>query len=222
MPHSTDINVAILAPEARPESLPDPAVALREPEGLLAIGGRLSVEFLHHAYRQATFPWFSVGQPILWWSPRERAVFDSAHFKQRRSIVRYAKNYGFTIRINTCFNEVITGCREHHKRQGVWITTEMLQAFIELHHHGLAHSVEVFAKNRLVGGLYGVLINRVFFAESMFSAHSGASKYALLHLADHWQPSLSLIDAQFMNPHLESLGAYLISRESVLAHLKPA
>lgn len=196
-----------LAPDAR---FPDPASALRRPDGLLAFGGDLSVPRLQAAYRQGIFPWFSDGQPILWWSPDPRLVFETETFQLPRRFRRSLRRSRWRIRADTAFAQVIAACASAPRpgQDGTWITAAMQAAYCDLHAAGLAHSVEVFDGNRLVGGIYGVGIGRMFFGESMFSAESGGSKVALAALLGQlhrW--NMPLLDAQVGNPHLARMGA---------------
>ncbi|VXB27321.1 leucyl/phenylalanyl-tRNA-protein transferase [Luteimonas sp. 9C] len=184
--------------------------ALRRPDGLLAFGGDLSVLRLRNAYRHGVFPWFSEGQPILWWSPDPRAVFETADLRPNRRLARALRGSGWTLRADTAFADVVTACAQAPRpgQDGTWITDAMRDAYTALHAAGSAHSVEVFDGDALVGGIYGVALGRMFFGESMFSARSGASKAALFALARqmrHW--NMPLIDAQVGNPHLVALGA---------------
>lgn len=201
---------------------PPAELALRQPDGLLAVGGDLSLPRLVNAYRGGIFPWFSEGEPLLWWSPNPRAVFrtDGVHLSRR--FRRELRDCTWTIRADTCFNAVMTACAALRAGQdGTWITDGMRRAYGDLHRHGIAHSIEVFDGGRLVGGLYGLAIGQAFFGESMFSAVSGASKVALATLAQvlhGW--GFPLIDAQVANPHTRSLGAELWSRERFLACIR--
>ena len=207
---------------------PFPAVesALREPDGLLAVGGDLSPARLLSAYRRGIFPWYSDGQPILWWSPDPRVVFRTAGGVRLSSRFRRSlRTSSWVVGADTAFAEVIGACaRTPRKDQGgTWITAEMEAAYVELHRLGHAHSVEVFEGNRLVGGIYGVAIGRMFFGESMFSGESGGSKVALAGLAHRLREwGWPLIDAQVANPHLVSLGAEYVARSDfvlLLDHL---
>jgi leucyl/phenylalanyl-tRNA--protein transferase len=189
--------------------------AWREPDGLLAVGGDLSPTRLLNAYRSGIFPWYSDGQPILWWSPDPRLIFRTDGVRLSTRFRRSLRNSTWTVRADTAFEAVIHACaRTPRKGQlGTWITTGMENAYIELHRLGHAHSVEVFDADRLVGGIYGVAIGRMFFGESMFSAESGGSKVALAALAHRlcdW--GYPLIDAQVANPHLLTLGAEYMAR----------
>lgn len=196
---------------------PDPASgfppasqALREPNGLLAVGGDLSPARLLDAYRHGIFPWFSESQPLLWWSPDPRMVFrtDGVHLSRR--FRRNLRASSWTVRADTAFGAVVDACAAPRAGQdgGTWILPAMRAAYRELHRLGHAHSIEAFDGDALVGGLYGVAVGRMFFAESMYSARSGGSKVALAALAlrlREW--GWPLFDAQLENPHLRSLGA---------------
>ncbi|MEG3190974.1 leucyl/phenylalanyl-tRNA--protein transferase [Lysobacter sp. D1-1-M9] len=200
-------------------AFPDPRQALREPDGLLAIGGDLSPARLLSAYRQGIFPWFSGDQPILWWSPDPRTVFRTDRVRLPSRFRRSLRNSGWTVRADSAFGAVIAACARMPRpgQRGTWITDQMLEAYAELHRLGHAHSVEVFDGDRLVGGLYGVAIGAMFFGESMFSAESGGSKVALAALARRlhgW--GWPLLDAQVENDHLLSLGAETWPRERFL------
>lgn len=203
---------------------PPVASALRDPDGLLAAGGDLSATRLLNAYRQGIFPWFSEGQPILWWSPDPRAVFESASFRLAPRFRRSLRGCDWTLGADTDFEAVMRACASIPRRGqdgGTWIGAGMLAAYLELHRLGHAHSIEVRdAAGVLVGGLYGVAIGRMFFGESMFSAESGGSKLALaalLRTLDRWD--WPLLDAQVENPHLLSLGARLLPRAEFTARV---
>jgi leucyl/phenylalanyl-tRNA--protein transferase len=193
---------------------PDPALA--EPDGLLAVGGDLSVERLLLAYQNAIFPWYSDDTPVLWYSPHERFVLYPGELKITKSMKQVLRSGKFTITNNTCFDKVIEACSfvERGGQDGTWITAEMKAAYIQLHQKGYAHSIEVWMQNDLVGGLYGVQINSVFCGESMFSLANNASKTALIYLCSS---GYRLIDCQVHTTHLESMGARMISREEYLA-----
>lgn len=197
--------------EADPNApFPPVETALRRPDGLLAFGGDLSVPRLCNAYRHGVFPWFSDGQPILWWSPDPRTVFETATLRPNRRLARSLRGSSWTLRADTAFPEVVAACAAAPRpgQDGTWITADMQAAYVALHEAGHAHSVEVFDGARLVGGIYGVAIGRMFFGESMFSAETGGSKAALLGLAARMRDwDMPLIDAQVENPHLSSLGA---------------
>jgi leucyl/phenylalanyl-tRNA--protein transferase len=194
--------------------------ALREPDGLLAAGGDLSPERLLNAYRHGIFPWFNEGDPILWWSPDPRVVFDTGSFRLPSRFRRTLRASGWRLRADGDFVGVIQACARTPRpgQDGTWIGRSMLAAYAELHRLGHAHSVEVYAGERLVGGIYGVAIGQMFFGESMFSAESCGSKAALAGLARRlagW--GWPLVDAQVVNPHLLSLGARPMARQGFLA-----
>ena len=197
--------------------------SLREPDGLLAAGGDLSVTRLLNAYRQGIFPWFGEDQPILWWSPDPRMVFDTDCFRLPGRFLRSLKKSNWSVRADTAFAMVATHCATTPRpgQDGTWITADMLAAYRELHRLGHAHSVEVFDGDQLVGGIYGVAIGQMFFGESMFSGQSGGSKIALAALARllaGW--GWPLIDAQVENPHLRSLGARLLPRPEFMTQVR--
>lgn len=205
-------------------AFPPAQLALREPDGLLAMGGDLHPRRLLNAYRSGIFPWYSEGQPILWWSPDPRWVFDTAHFRLPARFRRELRHSCWQVAVDRDFAAVIATCARipRNGQDGTWITPAMMQAYIALHHAGHAHSIEVRDGEQLVGGLYGVRIGRMFFAESMFSAVSGGSKVALAALAQrlaqwHWP----LIDAQMENPHLRLLGAQALPRAQFLQAIAP-
>lgn len=189
---------------------PPPETALREPDGLLAIGGDLSPVRLLNAYRHGIFPWYSQGQPILWWSPDPRMVFRTDAIRLSSRFRRTLRRSHWELRADTAFAAVLDACASAPRRgqDGTWITPAMRHAYLQLHQLGHAHSVEVYDGPRLVGGIYGVAVGRMFFGESMFSAESGGSKAALAGLAA-WLDGRGwpLIDAQVENAHLVSLGA---------------
>jgi len=211
-----------LSPKDAPEWFPPPEQALDDPPGLLAAGGDLSPARLLAAYRRGIFPWYSPGQPVLWWSPDPRAVLFPEEFKVSRSLAKTLRNGGFTVSTNEDFAGVIDGCaapRPHS--QGTWITSEMRMAYLELHRRGHAHSIETRLGGELVGGLYGVRLGGVFFGESMFSRARDASKVALAHLvAMCRRNSIAVIDCQLPSRHLASLGARDIPRQQFLALLE--
>lgn len=197
--------------------------ALREPDGLLAIGGDLSPQRLLNAYASGVFPWFSEGQPILWWSPDPRTVFRTDGVRLSSRFRRQLRCSHWIVRADTAFAQVIDACASIPRagQDGTWITTPMQQAYIELHRLGHAHSLEVFDGTRLVGGIYGVAIGQMFFGESMFSADSGGSKVALAALAAHLHSrGWPLLDAQVENPHLMRLGAQRLPRTEFLQQVR--
>jgi leucyl/phenylalanyl-tRNA--protein transferase len=198
--------------------------ALRDPDGLLAVGGDLSPERLLNAYANGIFPWFSAGQPILWWSPDPRTVFRTDHIHLSTRLRRSLRHSSWQVRADSAFAQVLDACANSPRsgQDGTWITRTMRTAYLELHRLGHAHSVEVFDQETLVGGIYGVVIGRMFFGESMFSARSGGSKVALAALARqlqqwHWP----LIDAQVDNPHLQRMGAESWPRSRFLEQIQP-
>lgn len=195
--------------------------ALSRPNGLLAVGGDLSVPRLLNAYRHGIFPWYSDGEPILWWSPDPRGLFSTApggiHLSRRFRRALHGSDW--VVRADRCFTAVIRACAEVPRpgQDGTWITDDMIRAYCALHSRGHAHSIEVMQGERLVGGLYGVTVGRMFFAESMFSAVSGGSKVALAALARRLhQWGWPWLDAQMGNPHLERMGAILKPRDEFL------
>ena len=202
----------------RSSDTPFPSVdlALKEPNGLLAIGGELSTKRLLDAYRRGIFPWYSAGEPVLWYSPNPRMIITKQSLHVSRSLAKVIRRSQFEVRLNQDFEQVIHQCRTI-KRKGQdssWIDDDMEAAYINLHHQGYAHSIETYQDNQLVGGLYGVAIGKVFFGESMFSSLSNASKVAFVHLIENLD--YQLIDCQVENPHLKSLGAFNIERSSFM------
>jgi leucyl/phenylalanyl-tRNA--protein transferase len=210
-----------LEASAGPEQLPDPECALGEPNGLLAVGGALTPDWLLGAYRRGIFPWFSVGQPILWWSPDPRAVFDPDHFRVARSLRQSIRGRGYETTLDRDFGAVMRACAVPREPDGgTWITDSMIAAYEQLHRLGHAHSVETWAGGELVGGLYGVRVGAMFFGESMFSRARDASKVALARLMDEARATgIRLIDCQLPTPHLASLGAETVPRTAFLRRL---
>ncbi|MBZ0067174.1 MAG: leucyl/phenylalanyl-tRNA--protein transferase [Thiobacillus sp.] len=200
-----------------------PAVesAMREPNGLLATGGDLSVELLLDAYRHGIFPWFNPGEPILWWSPDPRMVLVPDEIRVTRSLARRIRNGGFEVRVDTAFADVMRACAgPRDGADGTWISPAMIAAYTRLHQAGYAHSVETWHAGELVGGLYGVAIGRMFYGESMFSRVADASKVALVRLARQLQQwEFGLIDCQMETPHLASLGARTLPRAAFTTRL---
>ena len=198
---------------------PDVSLALTEPDGLLAIGGSLSPNRLESAYRHGIFPWYSEGQPILWWSPDPRSVLFPEKLRVSRSLRKSIRKNQFRITFDQAFNDVIYACAEQPRpgQGGTWIMSEIAEAYIQLHKHGLAHSIEAWLDDTLVGGLYGVAIGKVFFGESMFATTTDASKVALAFLVRQLQSwKFALIDCQMKTKHLESLGAVNIPRNEFI------
>ena len=204
------------------DEFPNPLTALAEPDGLLAAGGDLTNATLLEAYGKGIFPWYSDGQPILWWCPSERSVLHPGQVKLSRSLKKTMRRGHLQVTIDAYFPEVIRACAAPRATQtDTWITRAMHDAYIRLHHNGHAHSIECSQNGELVGGLYGVTVGRAFFGESMFSRVSDASKVALITLSNHlleW--GYELIDCQIHNPHLASMGAQLIPRREFVEVLQ--
>jgi leucyl/phenylalanyl-tRNA--protein transferase len=203
--------------DASPQAPFPPAhLALREPDGLLAYGGDLSPQRLLNAYAGGIFPWYSRGQPILWWSPDPRMVFDTGRFALSSRLRRSLRKSAWELRADIAFAAVVDACASVPRpgQDGTWITPQMRAAYCELHRLGHAHSVEVYDRQgALVGGIYGVALGRMFFGESMFSRQSGGSKVALAGLARFLAGNgFPLLDAQVENPHLLSLGGRRLER----------
>lgn len=196
---------------------PDPSLA--EEDGLLAIEGDLSTERLLLAYQNGIFPWFGDDSPILWYSPKMRFVLFPNDVKISKSMRQIMNSKKYTITVNKAFEDVINACAaiKREGQESTWITTEMKEAYIKLHQLGFAHSIETWENDKLIGGLYGVMMNNIFCGESMFSYQSNASKMALIWLCQNIE--LKLIDCQIHSNHLESLGARMIDRESFMKFL---
>ena len=196
------------------DPFPDVDQAVTDPNGLLAAGGDLSVHRLVAAYQRGIFPWFSEGQPILWWSPDPRMVLLPAEFKTSRSLAKTIRAGKFQITADTAFRQVVRGCQAPRDGQpGTWITPSIADAYYALHQAGIAHSVEAWHEGELVGVLYGVALGRAFFGESMFARAANASKVAfaaLVRQLEHWQ--FGIIDCQMSTRHLASFGAREIAR----------
>ncbi len=197
------------------EGFPPVDAALVEPNGLLAAGGDLSPARLLDAYRHGIFPWYSRGEPILWWSPDPRMVFRTDQIHVSTKLRRFLRRSEWTIRADTAFADVVRACAAPRPKQPTtWITDEMFDAYCNLHALGHAHSFEIYEADRLVGGIYGVAVGRMFFGESMFSARSSGSKTALLalcHTLHRWE--FPLLDAQVHSDHLVTLGATEMPRD---------
>jgi leucyl/phenylalanyl-tRNA--protein transferase len=204
----------------RPE-FPPVDCALDEPNGLLAAGGALSPDWLLAAYRRGIFPWYSSGEPVLWWCPDPRLVLVPGEIRISRSLRKSLRNRGFEVRFDTAFAEVVAACAAPREPGGgTWITREMQQAYVRMHELGHAHCVETWLEDELVGGLYGVAVGRVFFGESMFSTRPDASKVALVHLARHLERhDFAVIDCQMTTNHLLSLGAREVPRSAFCSGL---
>jgi leucyl/phenylalanyl-tRNA--protein transferase len=199
-----------------------PPVHLAEPDGLLAVGGDLSIDRLLLAYQSGIFPWYE-GQHILWWCPDPRFVLTPDTLKISKSMKQLLNKKAFRFTTNEAFEQVIDHCKSIERRgqNGTWITESMKAAYIHLHQLGYAHSAEVWLDDQLVGGLYGVRLGKVFFGESMFSKVSNASKYAFISFIQHLQQDhVQLVDCQVYTEHLESLGAHMIPREEFIQQLQ--
>jgi leucyl/phenylalanyl-tRNA--protein transferase len=193
-----------------------PPVELADEEGMLAIGGDLSTERLLLAYKNGIFPWYNEDEPICWWCPDPRFVLFPAELKVSKSMQTILNNGNFRFTINKAFDKVITNCKTvtRKEQEGTWIQPEMIDAYTKLHQQGLAISAEAWKDGELVGGLYGVLLGKIFFGESMFSKQNNASKFAFINFVKHLQKQgIKLIDCQVYTAHLESLGAKMIDRK---------
>lgn len=215
-------SVTWLSPLDAPEWFPPLDQALEEPAGLLAAGGDLSPERLVAAYRRGIFPWYSPGQPVLWWSPDPRAVLFPEEFHCSHSLARTLSSGRFGLSCDSDFAAVVDGCAAPRASSpGTWITSEMRAAYLRLHSLRCAHSIEVWRAGVLAGGLYGVRLGGVFFGESMFSRERDASKVALAHLvALCRRNSVAVIDCQLPSRHLSSLGARAIPRRQFQSLLR--
>jgi len=193
-----------------------PPVALADEEGLLAIGGDLSTERLLLAYKNGIFPWYNEEEPICWWCPDPRFVLFPKELKISKSMQTVLNNGSFRFTINKAFNKVIANCKTvtRKEQEGTWIQPEVIEAYTKLHQLGFAISAEAWKDGELVGGLYGVLLGKIFFGESMFSTQNNASKFAFINFVRHLQKQgIQLIDCQVYTAHLESLGARMIDRK---------
>jgi len=191
---------------------------MAEPNGLLCAGGDLSVPRLVEAYRRGIFPWFNEGDPILWWSPQPRTVFDPARFHVSRSLQRTVRRGKIQLTVDRAFSEVMAGCAAPRAdASGTWISEEMHAAYRALHLHGHAHSVECWMHGQLVGGVYGVGLGQMFFGESMYSTAADASKVALAFLCSG---PYAMVDCQLANPHLQRLGSQAVSRSDFEAFVQ--
>jgi len=203
---------------------PFPALsqALTEPNGLIAIGGDLSAARLLDAYSQGIFPWFNEDEPVMWWSPNPRMVLFPVELKISNSLKKTLKKQVFEIRLNSAFKEVITACSQtpRNGQPGSWISPEMINAYCDLHQLGHAICMESWLNNQLVGGCYGVIINKMFYGESMFHTHTDASKVAFVHLVNHLKTlKIGMIDCQMKTPLLASFGGREIDREEFMQKL---
>ncbi len=206
------------------EGFPPVELALREPNGLLCAGGDLTPQRIVHAYLNGIFPWYSPGEPILWWSPDPRMVLFPSEFRVSRSLRKTLRNTDYRVRLDSNFKSVIKSCAGIRRRDqaGTWITPEVQAAYCRLHELGYAHSVETWVDGILVGGLYGMAIGKMFYGESMFARVTDASKIAFAHLVRFLGDcGFGMIDCQMNTPHLASLGAREIPREDFVSRLRP-
>lgn len=202
-----------------------PPPHLADADGLLAVGGDLSEKRLLLAYSMGIFPWYSDDSPILWWSPDPRLILIPDRLKVSRSLRQIIRKGIFTVTMDTAFEEVVMKCASIRRKsqQGTWITDEMVEAYTRLHLSGHAHSVESRREGKLVGGLYGVALGRVFFGESMFAEEANASKVAFVFLVEKLRTEgYRVVDCQITTSHLKSLGAEEVRRSRFLAMLKEA
>lgn len=209
----------IYLPEVGPGlTFPSPNQALQEPDGLLAMGGDLAPARILGAYQQGIFPWFARGEPILWWSPSVRALFQPGQLTLNRTLRKQCRRLGYRFSVNQAFAEVIAGCAAPRvKQQDTWILPAMQQAYLELHRQGQAHSIEVWQQDELVGGLYGLAIGQLFCGESMFNRQPNTARLALVVLQQQLERhQAGWIDCQLPNPYLEQLGVMSMPRADYL------
>lgn len=201
---------------------PPAHIALTEPNGLLAFGGDLSAKRLLLAYKSGIFPWFSQNEPVMWWSPDPRGILPLDNFKCSKSLKKFVRNCDYQITINSAFNQVIDECATIPRNDsGTWITYDMINAYKNLHSLGHAHSIEVWNEDTLVGGLYGIMVGKVFCGESMFHKVTNASKVAMFSLVEILKSQeAEFIDCQMQNPHLASLGCIEMPRDKFLIMLQ--
>jgi leucyl/phenylalanyl-tRNA--protein transferase len=212
----------LITAETPETQFPSPDTASEE--GLVAVGGEITVKRVLSAYRQGIFPWYSKDQPVLWWSPEPRAMLYPENIKISRSLKKVLRNGNFHVTADLAFEQVIKACAEPRTDGGgTWITDEMMKTYIRLHQLGYGHSIEVWHDETLVGGIYGLALGTAFFGESMFSKESNASKVALVELATYAKyHGIDFIDCQLPTAHLSSMGAVDISRKEYLVKLKHA
>lgn len=210
-----------LDPRDPHQPFPPPHLAMRDPNGLLAIGGDLAIPRLLRAYSQGIFPWYNPDEPILWWCPDPRAVLRPDGLLVSRSLHKSIRRADYTVTLDDAFGKVLEGCSgSRSKNRGTWLGADMRQAYLALHRQGHAHSVEIWRNGELVGGLYGVAVGRMFFGESMFSRATDASKIALYFLCEQLKAwNFDLIDCQISSAHLLTLGAQEVSRDGFLGRL---
>ncbi len=207
--------IPFVAPDDNLTPFPSVSTALSEPNGLLMAGGNLRPRRLRAAYRAGIFPWYEAGEPVLWWSPDPRCIIWPAELRVTRSLGKTIRSGQFEVTENLAYREVMKQCGAPRKGStGTWVTDEMLEAYCTLNEMGIARSLEVWKGHRLVGGLYGIEMGKVFVGESMFSLERDASKVALAHLAQCGK--YELIDCQLQTEHLDSMGATTVSRESYI------
>ncbi|MGJ8689932.1 MAG: leucyl/phenylalanyl-tRNA--protein transferase [Gammaproteobacteria bacterium] len=200
---------------------PPVSQALKDPDGLLAVGGDLRSARLINAYQHGIFPWYQDDQPILWWSPALRMALAPEQLRVSRSMRKILRKQPYRVTLDTAFQEVIEHCADVREDDGTWITPEMQEAYCQLHEQGVAHSVEVWEDDQLVGGLYGIAMGQLFFGESMFSLRDNASKIGFIRLVEQLQAwQYQLIDCQVPSEHLRSLGAEDMPRDVFLEHLQ--
>lgn len=216
------MRLTVLNPFDKNQDFPNAEQALREPDGLLAVGGCLSPERLVKAYRYGIFPWYNAGEPILWWSPDPRLILLPEKMNVSRSLKKMLRREEFRVTVDEAFAEVLEGCAKPRAgAAGTWITGDIKRAYLGLYHRGIAHSIEVWQGSDLVGGLYGVALGRIFFGESMFHRLSNASKIALVRLCEMLHAwNYALIDCQVRTDHLLGLGAKEIPRKDFLRLLE--
>ncbi|WP_423839675.1 leucyl/phenylalanyl-tRNA--protein transferase [Vibrio mytili] len=201
-------------------NFPSPYDALNEPNGLLAFGGDLNPMRILKGYQQGIFPWYGPGEPILWWSPSPRAVFNPLTFSPSKSLKKFQRKHQYTVTLNQATEKVIQLCSSTRPIEETWLNEAMQASYIKLGQLNHCHSVEVWHDNALIGGLYGISVGQLFCGESMFSLKDNASKIALWYLCDHLASNHGqLIDCQVMNPHLASLGAFEIERDEFMQKL---
>lgn len=204
--------------DSKNPQFPDPNTAELEPDGLLAIGGNLAASTLLSAYRRGVFPWYSEGDPLLWWSPSIRCVLDPHNIHISKSLSKLLRQQRYRISIDSAFSKVIKNCALGRGNQGTWITNDMILAYTDLHRQGYAHSIEVWQEKDLIGGIYGLAIGGIFCGESMFSRTANGSKIAMVHLCRHLiKRGFSLLDCQIVSDHLLSMGAKSMNRLDFLS-----
>ncbi|MCL9782669.1 leucyl/phenylalanyl-tRNA--protein transferase [Vibrio sp. S4M6] len=194
--------------------------ALDDPNGLLAFGGDLSPDRILSGYQNGIFPWYGPGEPILWWSPAPRAVFDPNTYTPSKSLKKFQRKHNYQVSINSATKQVIRCCSSVRTAEETWLNEDMIHAYSLLAELGHCHSTEVWSDGKLIGGLYGISIGKIFCGESMFSLQTNASKLALWYFCQHFSAhGGQLIDCQVMNPHLKSLGAFELERDQFMHYL---